>query len=255
MNKFSKRNTPQSPSERSRVFTLIELLIVIAIIAILAGMLLPALNQARQSAKQMSCLGNLKSLILGLVTYQGDYGDYVPHSMGFGEVHDYTDGVNYNFWKFLIAPYVGVKGVPTFSWEKVSGQNSCTTAKEYIRSRTKIFSCSNNCLGRNNGASPDPDLHGNKAFSYSYVASHVTGETWFSKYKQFKQIKGKPASDVFVYGDFPYYLLYSTYTYNVHRGGINMTWADGHASWKKASALWVDPKGLKGKYWTLVVSD
>ena len=64
-------------------FTLIELLIVIAIIAILAGMLLPALNNARKSARQMSCLSNLKNQITALLNYQTDNGDYVPGGTGF----------------------------------------------------------------------------------------------------------------------------------------------------------------------------
>ena len=63
---------------RARVFTLIELLLVISVIAILAGLLLPALKKAKDKAKEISCAGTLKQFGTMLNMYAGDWNGFFP---------------------------------------------------------------------------------------------------------------------------------------------------------------------------------
>lgn len=100
---------PSAIPESTMKFTLIELLIVIAIIAILAAMMLPALNQARIAARKTACTNNLKQVGTALTMYAGDHSYFPP-----GQSAD-MGYMNTRGWHWLTMPYLGMNNVYTGS--------------------------------------------------------------------------------------------------------------------------------------------
>jgi prepilin-type N-terminal cleavage/methylation domain-containing protein/prepilin-type processing-associated H-X9-DG protein len=99
----SPRQSP--PRDRLQAFTLVELLIVIAIIAILAGMLLPALTRAKREALTTSCRNNQRQLNLCLQLYATDHNDALPLNNYVYDVADKTPIFRTNSWAPGLAPY------------------------------------------------------------------------------------------------------------------------------------------------------
>ena len=75
---------PCHPARRPRAFTLVELLVVIGIIAVLIAILLPALNRAREAAKQVQCLSNMKQLSNAVIMFANENRGWMPGRAGTG---------------------------------------------------------------------------------------------------------------------------------------------------------------------------
>lgn len=113
--KASRPSRPLRPA-RSAAFTLIELLVVIAIIAILAAILFPVFAQAREKARQTTCLNNCKQMGTAVQMYLQDYDEYFPKGDGFAVPAQNGFGSHSNIrsweqWPWFFSPYVKNIGV------------------------------------------------------------------------------------------------------------------------------------------------
>lgn len=220
-------------------FTLIELLVVVAIIAILAGILLPALNVARDSARKAACANNLKQVSTAFLMYSNDFDEWIP-------TWQQAYGGSWSRWYSLLNMYLNnrlplderniarVMFCPKVTWGQDGGyggvgeyfgyganllvyeSNGNVTEFSMSRRMPKFPHASDTIMFGDNAVSTDgqaPDFSGRAALHYPNTVITLG--------------VGTPPATM------------TDLELNIHKHGKgkNIVWVDGHISWEYLTEL------------------
>lgn len=171
---------------RRAAFTLVEMLIVMAIISMLAGMLLPSLATAREKGRRISCVNNLKQIGYALQMYCDDYGGYIPNNSPLGVPGDAWTRQSTNRLRQLPAMEMGIgKLVATHQLADESEVFGCPSHIPHLPKAVKddwrqTGPVDGAYLYRELDASPNPDalkrLAGRVKSAYAVVMDNTATE-------------------------------------------------------------------------------